>query len=321
METAMPLIDLPLDQLRAYQPSPAVPPDFDSFWHQTLAEAQQQPLREELTRIDYPVPALDVYQVAYDGWRSARISAWFIARRGANSLPTLVFYHGYSGSKGQVYDYLGWALQGYAVVAVDVRGQSGESTDPGDYPGGHVSGWMTQGIRSPETYYYRGAYVDCIRAIDFATARPEVDPNRIGVLGASQGGGLSLAVAALDPRPKLSMPEVPFLCHFSRALEVTNQNPYQEIALYCHRYPEREEAVFRTLRYFDNLSLADRIRCPVLMTVGLQDLVCPPSTVFAVYNRIPSSAKELKIYPFGGHESFPTHHVCKVEWARRILVP
>ena len=134
----------------------------------------------------------------------------------------------------------------------------------------------------------------------------------------SQGGGISLAVAALDRRPKLAMPEVPYLCHYRRALEVTDRDPYQEIALYCHRYPDREEQAFKTLSYFDNLNLADKIRCPVLASVGLQDLITPPSTIFAAYNRI-SAEKEIRVYPYGGHESFPTHHVHKLAWAKRVL--
>lgn len=314
----MPQIDLPLEQLQSYRPEPNPPSDLDAFWQRTVAEAATQPLNVTLEPIDYPVDGLAVSKLYYDGWRGSRICGWFLARAGVRAQPTLVFYHGYSGSKGQVYDYLGWALQGYTVLAVDVRGQSGESTDGASYPGGHATGWMTMGITSPEDYYYRGVYVDCVRALDAVSSRPEADPNRIGVTGVSQGGGLSLAVAALDRRPKLAMPEVPYLCHFRRALDVTNQNPYQEIAVYCNRRPEHYETVFRTLSYFDNLNLADRITCPVLMTVGLQDLICPPSTIYAVYNRI-ATPKEMRVYPFGAHEAFPTHHEHKLRWARRYL--
>jgi cephalosporin-C deacetylase len=317
----MPQIDYPLETLRTYRPEPNVPSDLDQFWRDTLAESAQAPLQPSVETIDYPVDGLDVQRVSYDGWRGARMSGWFIARRGARAQATLVFYHGYGGSKGQVYDYLGWALQGYTVLTVDVRGQAGDSSDPGSYPGGHVSGWMTKGILSPDTYYYRGAYVECVRALDYAVSRPEVDPERIGVLGVSQGGGLSLAAAALDRRPKLAMPEVPFLCHYRRAVEVSNVNPYLELAMYCHRNPERETQVFNTLGYFDNLSLASNVTCPVLMTVGLQDLVCPPSTIFAVYNHLSSIDKEMRVYPYGAHEAYPTHHEHKVAWARRILKP
>ncbi len=264
----MPIIDLPLENLRDYQPPPNSAADFDSFWSRTLAESQASPLNAELTPMDYPVDGLNIFKVRYDGWRGARIAGLYLARAGGQGLPALVFYHGYSGSKGAVQDYLGWALQGYAVFAIDARGQGGESTDPAVYSGGHIKGWMTQGILSPEEYYYRGAYVDCVRALDLVASRPEVDADRIGVTGGSQGGGLTLAVAALDARPKLAMADVPFLCHFRRALEVTDRDPYQEIALYCNRNPDQVEQVFKTLSYFDNLNLADRIRCPVLMTCG-----------------------------------------------------
>jgi cephalosporin-C deacetylase len=317
----MPLIDYPLDTLRSYRPEPNAPSDLAEFWQATLEESAKAPLNPAFEKIEYPVTGLDVQRVSYDGWRGARMSGWLLARTGARAQATLVFYHGYSGSKGQIYDYLGWALQGYTVLAVDVRGQSGDSSDPGNYPGGHVTGWMTKGILSPETYYYRGAYVECIRALDFAVTQPEVDPARIGVLGVSQGGGLTLAAAALDPRPKLAMPEVPFLCHYRRAVEVSDVNPYLELALYCHRNPDRESQVFQTLSYFDNLSIAGKITCPVLVTVGLQDKVCPPSTIFAVYNHLSSTEKEIRVYPFGAHEAYPTHHEHKVAWARRILRP
>lgn len=317
----MPIIDWPLERLQEYRPEPRKPADLDRFWEGTLTEARRAALNPAIEPIEYPVGGLNARRVFFDGWRGARICAWFLSPSGAKARPTLVFYHGYSGNKGQIYDYLGWVLQGYTVMAVDTRGQSGDSTDPGDYPSGHVKGWMTEGITSPETYYYRAAYADCVRALDFARAQPEVDANRIGVTGGSQGGGLSLAVAALDGKVALAMPDIPFLCHFRRALEVTEADPYYEISLYINRYPDREGAVYNTLSYVDNLNLADRITCPVLMSVGLRDQITPPSTIFATYNNLPVAEKELRIYPYGGHEGYPTHAVHKLAWARKVLRP
>jgi cephalosporin-C deacetylase len=314
----VPQVDLPLDQLQVYRPELTAQPDFAAFWKRTLTEAAAIPLNVTRTRVDYPVDEVVVEKLTYDGWHDARICGWYISRQQARTQPTLVFYHGYSGNKGQVHDYLGWALLGYTVLAVDARGQLGESTDGSRYPGGHAMGWMTLGITSPDEYYYRGVYVDCLRALDAVVAQPEVDPDRIGVVGASQGGGLSLAVAALDARPKLALAEIPFLCHFRRGVDLSSVNPYLEIANYCTRRPENTETAFRTLSYFDNVNLADRITCPVLMTVGLQDVCCPPSTIYAVYNRI-ATQKEMRIYPFGGHEVFPTHHEQKHLWARTYL--
>jgi cephalosporin-C deacetylase len=324
----MPLVDFPLPQLQAYRPPLTREADFDQFWQGTFQEAAGIPLAAELAAVeDYPVPDLRLSRVFYTGWAGSRICGWWLvppdytlgARDGRR--PAMVFYHGYGGSKGPADTYLAWALQGYCVFAVDTRGQSGESTDPKVYPGGHATGFMTQGVLDPQHYYYRGAYVDCVRALDFVCSRPEVDPGRIGITGGSQGGGLTLAVAALDPlrRPRVAMADVPYLCHFRRAVEVAAQPPYTEIAAYCRTWPGRVEQVFRTLSYFDGMNLAGRIACPVLMNVGLQDVTCPPSTIYAAFNNLASEEKEIKVFPYNGHEGNPTHVLDKLAWARRLV--
>jgi len=315
-----PLVDLPLDELRAYRPPLTKEPDFDAFWAETLAAAAQVPLAPALEPTAYPARGVRVYRAFYNGWDGARIAGWYLVPTPRDGpLPALVHYHGYSGWAGEPHNYLAWALQGYAVLAVDVRGQAGRSNDPTSYPNGHVRGWMTMGARSPHTYYYRGAYVDCVRALDFLNTRDEVNGQRIGVMGISQGGGLSLAVAALDARPQLAMPEVPYLCHFRRALDMAQTGPYLEFAEYLKHYPEEEDNLFRTLSYFDGMNLAPRIRCPVLMSVGLQDIICPPSTVFATFNHLGSTVKELAVYPYHGHEAVEAHWEDKIRWARRYL--
>jgi cephalosporin-C deacetylase len=316
----MPLYDLPLEELLVYDPPVTSAADLDAFWQRTLDESQAAPLNVQRERIDCPALNVAVYEVYYDGWRGARICAWLLVPEGAGKpCPALVQYHGYSGSKGDIYGYLLWALQGYVVLAVDTRGQSGNSSDPGPYTGGHVSGWMTQGIMDPKEYYYRGAYIDCVRALDVVSQLDTVDATKIGITGMSQGGGLTLAVAALDPRPVLAMPEMPYLCHFKRSLDTAVRYPYGELAAYLRAWPRREEQVWRTLAYFDNMNLAARIQCPVLMTVGLQDDICPPSSIYATYNKI-RAPKEMSIYPYHNHAMVEAHWEEKLRWAHRHLM-
>jgi cephalosporin-C deacetylase len=313
------MFDKPLEELLVYNPPLTRQPDFDAFWQATLAEAAQAPLNPELTLVDYPALGVNVYLARYDGWRGARIHAWYLVPENATGpLPALVQYHGYSGSKGEVHPYLMWALQGYAVLAVDVRGQSGDTTDPAPYSGGHVSGWMTQGIMDPQEYFYRGVYVDCVRALDFVAARPEVNAQRLGIMGMSQGGALTVAVAGLDHRPVLAMPEMPYLCHFQRAVQMAMRMPYLELSNYVRRWPKRAEQMWRTLSYFDNLNLAPRITCPVLMNVGLLDDICPPSTVYATFNKI-TTPKEMQVYPYHNHEIPDSHWEDKLRWAHHYL--
>ncbi len=316
----MPFFDFPPEQLEVYRPPLTQEPDFNDFWQKSLVESSQQPLNAELNPVDYSVKGVKVYRVYYNGFNEARICGWYLVPSSSNPLPALALYHGYGGNKGQICDHLAWALQGFALLAIDIRGQSGESTDPNLYPSGGGPGCMTKGIRDPHEYFYRSVYLDCVRALDFLSSRPEVDPQRIGITGGSQGGGLTLAVAALDSRPRIAMADVPFLCHFRRAVEICGAGPYLELVDYFKRWPHHIETAFRTLSYFDVMNLAPQVQCPTLVSVALMDQICPPSTVYAVYNHL-RCPKELKVYPYNGHEgggSIQTEE--RIAWAWRFLM-
>jgi cephalosporin-C deacetylase len=160
---------------------------------------------------------------------------------------------------------------------------------------------MTRGIRQPETYYYRRLIADCVAAFQTLVALDEVDAERIGVLGGSQGALLSLAVAALEPRVAVAALRVPFLCDPRRALEVTDQAPYQEIQQYLATHRLEEDQVWRTLSYVDGVNFARRALAPAHIALGLMDQISPPSTVFALYNNY-AGPKELQVWPYNGHE-------------------
>ncbi|NUP98732.1 MAG: acetylxylan esterase [Armatimonadetes bacterium] len=304
----MPSIDYPLAKLIDYQPPLTRQPDFEEFWGETLAEARQHDLSPLLEFVEHPIDALDVRRLNYAGFGGHRVHGLYLRPRTDERTPVVVVYHGYSGGAGEVHMHLPWLMLGCAVVAVDTRGQGGDTGDPGGYSGGSTMGWMTQGLLDPHEYYYRRAYTDCVRAIDFACSRDELDTSRLAILGGSQGGGLTLAVAGLDSRVRVAMPDVPFLCHFERAIDITANGPYLELQRYLARYPQHTDTALRTLSYFDGMNLAAGIDpgCRMLWSVGLWDDVCPPSTVFAAYNHCPVSGadgrKEMAIYPYNKHE-------------------
>lgn len=305
-------MDWPLAELERYTPPLTAPPDLSAWWEEAVTEARSVPLQVTLEPRSYPVEQVRVFRCRFAGADGSRLAAWYLVpvpslRKGKRA-PGIVVFHGYAGSAGTVADHLAWVLQGYPVLAVDVRGQNGESEDRAAYPEGSYPGWMTRGITDPRRYYYRYVYQDAVRAVDVMAEMEEVDADRIAVRGASQGGGLSIAAAALHPRVALAMPDVPYLCHMERALEVFTEGPYQEIVGYLRRYPDRVQQVMTTLSYVDGMNLAPRVRCPVLMSVGLLDPICPPSTGFATYHHLGSQTKELKVYPFNGHEGGGSVH-------------
>jgi len=190
---------------------------------------------------------------------------------------------------------------------MDTRGQ-GAAWSPGDTPdlyaeGGSpaVPGTMTRGILDPQHYYYRRVFTDAARAIEAARAHPEVDAEHIALTGGSQGGGITIAAAGLVRDVAAAMPDVPFLCHYRRAVEIEDTYPYKEIQDFCHTHRDRVETVFNTLSYFDGMNFAARAKAKTLFSVGLMDKVCPPSTVYAAYNHW-AGDKEIKVYPYNGHE-------------------
>jgi cephalosporin-C deacetylase len=160
---------------------------------------------------------------------------------------------------------------------------------------------MTRGILEPETYYYRRLMTDAVLAVEAAATHPSVDETRIAVSGASQGGGLTIAVAGLSEAVQLAMPDVPFLCHYRRAVEITNNHPYGEITQYLHTHRDKADQVFRTLSYFDGVNFSAHAKASSLFSVGLMDMTCPPSTVYAAYNHY-AGEKRIKVYEYNNHE-------------------
>ena len=312
----MPLIDMPRAELERYRPPVERPADFDRFWDDLLAEVEALPRELHLERVDYPARGVRVYRATFSGIGGARLVGWFMTPDAPGPFPALAVYHGYSWLRGEPWSYLPWTAQGYAVLAIDVRGQGGESEDDRTFPPGAVGGWMTRGIAEPATYFYRAVYGDAVQTVEVLAARPEIDARRIATTGGSQGGGLTLAAAALNRRVLAAAADVPFLCHFRRARDISDAYPYREFDDYLLRHPDREETMWHTLAYFDLLNLAERITCPVLMSVGLRDLVCPPSTIYAVYNHL-SGPKELAVYPAHGHTVSEVHATRRLAWINR----
>lgn len=300
--------DLPLDQLKTYLPERNEPQDFDRFWAETLADARRHPLEARFEPVRTGLKLVEVFDVTYPGYAGQPIKGWFVLPRArAGNLPCVVEYIGYGGGRSLPLDWLLWANAGYAHFIMDTRGQgsewsTGDTPDP-EPDGGNpqVPGFMTRGILDPRSYYYRRVFTDAVRAVEAARSHPDVDAGRLAVTGGSQGGGITLAAAGLLPDVAVAMPDVPFLCHFRRATEMVDTNPYHEISRFCQRHREKIETVFQTLGYFDGMNFAVRAKARALFSAGLMDEICPPSTVFAAYNHY-AGGKDMRVWQYNHHD-------------------
>jgi cephalosporin-C deacetylase len=302
------LFDMPLEQLKTYLPPREEPSDFDAFWERTLARASEISLDAVFEPVDFGLRTVETFDVTFNGYGGQPIKGWLLLpRQRSGPLPCVVEYIGYGGGRGFPTDWLVWSSAGFAHLVMDTRGQGsawmqGETPDPepdGSSP--HHPGFMTRGVLDPQTYYYRRVFADGVRAVEAARTHPAVDAERIAVTGGSQGGGITIAVGGLEPDVAVVMPDVPFLCHYRRATEISDAAPYSEIAKYLQTHRDKVDVVFQTLAYFDGVNFAARSNAQALFSAGLMDLICPPSTVFAAYNHF-AGPKQIRIYQYNNHE-------------------
>ncbi|MEC2344846.1 acetylxylan esterase [Paenibacillus barengoltzii] len=288
--------------------------DFDAFWSQTLERFAAKPLNDRREPAATLMKGTLAARVQFEGYDDTPLYGWFLVPKGGDEqnrkVPCVVIYQGYQCHRGIPENYAVWLQMGYAVFAVDTRGQTGETGNRLASARGIFKGWMTQGVLEPEHFYGLAMTIDAWKALQWVSAQPEIDAERIGVYGTSQGGGLALQMAALSKVPRAAVANVPNLCHLEFAL-MNSTGSVSEIAEFVARNPGSLEQVLTTLSYFDNLNLAEKINIPVLYSAGFKDLICWPETIAAAYNRNPAPGKELLLYPFMGHEEGPDEHRLK----------
>ncbi len=303
-------VELPLDELWTYPGRNPRPPDFDEYWVAALNELAEVDSNLRFERVPYPSEIAECHDLWFTGVGEARLYAKYLRPKAQpGEAPGVVSFHGYSMSSADWFELLPFVSQGYSVVALDCRGQGGKSEDPGGVTGSTLNGHIVRGLGGePQDLLYRRIFLDCVQAVRILMGLPGVDAARIGVTGVSQGGGLTLACSALEPRVKAAVPVYPFLSDYLRVLEMDlAEDAYGELRQYLRRFDPNHQQVgrlFQKLGYIDVQHLCSRIEAEVLMATGLMDTICPPSTQFAAFNKI-ASPKELVIYPDYEHEMLP----------------
>jgi len=268
----------------------------------------------ELIAAEFTAPNVECFHLFFTGVGGARVHAKLLRPTNTSSPhPAVLMFHGYTGDSGDWFDKPGYASAGFTVAALDCRGQAGLSEDRGSVAGNTLHGQIIRGLHdalqgSPEKLLFRQIFLDTAQLARIIMQMSDVDDNRVGVTGGSQGGALAVACAALESRIKRAAPLYPFLSDYIRVWEMDQaKDAYKELQeFFRHSDPmhQRESTVFEKLGYIDIQFLAPRVQAEVLWGIGLMDTICPPSTQFAVYNKL-ASPKRMTIYPDFGHEPLP----------------
>lgn len=309
----MPMLDMPLEKLKTYEGMNPKPNDFEQYWEESLAEMHALEKDVSVTPSqDFKSPVVDCFDLYFTGVHGARVYAKLLKPKNIQGkCPALLQFHGYHGRSKDWSSLLGYAASGFVIAAMDVRGQAGKSEDVGGNTGNTINGQIIRGLNDdPKKLMFRDIFLDTAELAGIIMDMEDVDETKVGVFGGSQGGALTIACAALEPRVKLAAPQYPFLCDYKRVWDMDlDINAYAELKTYFRQNDprhEREDEIFTKLGYIDLQFLAPRIKADVKMFTGLLDNVCPPSTQFAAFNKM-TCKKESIIYHDYGHEEFPEY--------------
>ena len=315
----MPIFDMHIDQLKEYSGTNPKPKDFDNYWKENLNSLSKINTNIQIEKSNFETSFAICSNLYFTGTQNARIHAKLLQPKNpTKSHPAIIIFHGYQGSSGDWVDdnKMAFVAQGFTVASLDCRGQGGDSQDFGNTIGNTIRGHIIRGLneKDPNKLLFKQIFLDTVLLTKIVMNLPDVDENRIGITGVSQGGGLSIACASLVPEIKMVAPVLPFLSDYKRVWEldqaINPSNSYFELHDYFRRFDplhHSEKEIFEKLGYIDIHHLAPRIKGEVLMAISLLDTVCPPSTQFAAFNKI-SSKKEVVVYPDYAHEgNLPGH--------------
>ena len=306
----MPLIDLNIDELLSYKGRNPKPDDFDAYWDKALTEVNSLGTECTLVPAEFQVPGIECFDLYFTGVGGSKIHACYARPANTDGCAGLAHFHGYQGAAMSWSGLLSHVAAGFCVASMDCRGQGGISEDRASVGGTTLRGHIIRGLDSDsvEDLYFRQVFLDTVQLTNILAALPEIDDQRIGAFGGSQGGALTLACASLSKHVKRAAPVFPFLCDYQRVWEMDlDKGAYEELNYFFRKFDPthaREKEIFTRLGYIDCQHLAPSITGEILMGTGLMDTICPPSTQFAAYNNI-SSPKDLRIYPDYGHEGLP----------------
>ena len=282
--------------IRAFKPMRREPPEFDLLWQATLESLDQTPPEPLSQRCTSPRPGLAFDKLSFRSLADQQILGYLLTHDDGKPRPLVVHTHGYNSQ----YDIMiEWALAGYHVCGIDVRGH-GRSAGVARA----TDGYVLTGIETPQTSILRGAVMDVVQAIRVARLLLSWRVAGTVLHGFSFGGAMALMAGAMVPDLSLVVSGQPTLGWHNERVRLAEAGSSLELRRYFESRPLEASQAQVTLAYYDTLHFASRLRVPCFLGVGLEDAVVPSRTVLAIANHIDAAPLELRLLPVA-HSSDP----------------
>jgi cephalosporin-C deacetylase-like acetyl esterase len=296
------------------QPSSPCPADFDAFWKSKIEELNTIPVNPVVEQGESKDPAVDYVKVRLDNIGGTHVYGQLAKPKGKGKYPAMLIFQGagvYGLTKSTV---VLRAREGW--LALNIMAHDLPIDEPDAYyqqlEATTLHGYMTFGNDDPDKSYFLRMFLGCCRAASYLASRPDWDGRVLVATGASQGGFQSLATAALYPGITAALVDVPAGSdNAGPSVGHSVSFPWFGPGKDSAGRPRDARKVAETNGYYDAVNFAPRIKCPVLMGVGLIDQTCPPTGVLTTYNQVPGK-KEIVIMREAGHSSKGNTHAAYV---------
>lgn len=291
----------------AIQPSLPPPDDFDAFWTAQKRQLAGVPANLRLTPVKSPAAGIECFDVQADTGAGRGLSGYLARPSGAKSksLPGIVLAHGAGVTTSNLGRAVAWAKDGF--VALDFNANGLPNGQPREYYAalqtGELKEYYLQGRESRDEIYLRSILLRLLRAIDVLAAQREWNGRQFVALGRSQGGGQAIAAGALDPRVTYVSAEIPTFCDHT-GIVIGRINGWPRLIPNDTERPDPR--LIEAVRYYDAVNFAPQIKAETFMTVGYIDHICPPTGIFAAYNRL-GGKKQIWEHLDTGHVSRPDY--------------
>ena len=305
------------EQLKPYTKNPS---DFDVFWRANLEEARKTPVSVTCNKVDkYSTDEFDCYLLKLKVDSRHSIYGYLTKPKTVGKYPVVLCPPG-AGIKTikEPMRNTYYARNGFIRLEMEIHGLNPEMTDEQFKEISSAfdaeNGYLENGLDDRDNYYMKHVYIACVRALDYLTSLPEWDGRNVFVQGGSQGGALSLITAGLDSRVTACVANHPALSDMAGYLDDRAGGYPHFNRLNNMLTPEKVE----TMAYYDVVNFARRITCPVFLTWGYNDNVCPPTTSYIVWNLI-TAPKESLITPINEHWTSETTNHRQMLWLKEHI--
>lgn len=313
-----------------FRPGFEDPKDFEKFWAAQLKAMRKSKMKPvlkpyELTgRLAKYADKCEclAFEINMPEGRPARGFIAIPKDAEKKSLPIVMHFHGAGYSISNVNNAVQIAAN-MKAIAIDMNAHGYEDVKEiaAELGKTELKDYRNRPVTDHKSFYYRLMYLRDVRALDYAVTRPEWDGKRILVKGGSQGGGQSLAVAAIDNRVTAVFAEVPALTDMGG--NFSNHSGSWPGYYRSMKRGDNLEKELAVLPYYDGATFARHTKAEkIWIEAGLVDSTCPPECVISAYNVIPASVdKKLYTFPYRQHTTARFDEKEKKLWKSAIDSP